>query len=149
MLDRKKIEVRLVKDWDVQEIRSLYRAGGWWNEEWDPENIRKLISASFLFAVVIDHKAGHAVAMGRVISDGYSDAYIQDLVVLPEYRRCGFGQKILSTLVSSCNARGITWIGLIAEPGTEQFYTPAGFSRMEGYIPMLYAGIMKGGEGPA
>jgi ribosomal protein S18 acetylase RimI-like enzyme len=141
-----KVEVRLVKDWNVEEIRALYRAGGWWKEEWDLRHIRDVISGSFAFAVAIDPETGHAVAMGRLISDGASDAYIQDLIVLPEYRRLGIGNEILETLVSFCTGNGILWIGLIAEPGTDNFYIPAGFTRMEGYIPMLFTGKGKGGD---
>jgi aralkylamine N-acetyltransferase len=142
----KNIEIRPVRDWDTGEILQLYRAGGWWKEEWEPEDIRHLVSGSFVFGVGIDHTTGKAIAMGRVISDGVSDAYIQDLVVLPEYRHLGIGHSLLSALVSICRDRGITWIGLIAEPGTGKFYTPAGFSKMEGYIPMLYSGT-GGGDG--
>ncbi len=56
-------------------------------------DLPRLIRGSFLFAVAVDRKTGHAVGMGRVISDGVSDGYIQDLVVLPEYRKTGIGAQ--------------------------------------------------------
>jgi aralkylamine N-acetyltransferase len=142
-------EVLLVKNWDNEDIRSLYREAGWWKEEWDPVHINPLIAGSLAFAVAVDHETGCAVAMGRVISDGTSDAYIQDLVVSKKYRQSGIGRKILTTLVSYCHGRGITWIALIAEPGSEQFYVPSGFERMEGAIPMIFNGKTKGGPGHA
>jgi ribosomal protein S18 acetylase RimI-like enzyme len=76
--------------------------------------------------------------MGRVISDGVSDAYIQDLVVLPTYRSQSIGKKIAQKLIEFCQSKGIVWIGLIAEPGSSQFYTSLGFTTMENHIPMLY-----------
>lgn len=130
--------IRLVHSWDVVEIADLYRAGGWWKEEYDPGELRNLIRGSFLFAVAVDSKTGRAIGMGRVISDGVSDGYIQDLVVLPEYRNTGVGTLIVSTLVKICVERGISWIGLIAEPATEKFYLPFGFHPMEGHTPLLY-----------
>ena len=57
------------------------------------------MSGSLAFAVAIDRETGCAVAMGRAISDGTSDAYIQDLVVKKDYRESGIGRKVLSTLV--------------------------------------------------
>lgn len=126
MMEETDIEVRLVDVWDVETIADLYRAGGWWNEAWDPAGLRDLIAGSFAFAVAIDSAAGRAVGMGRVISDGVSDGYVQDLVVLPGYRGRGIGTMILSTLLNYCKSAGVTWVGLIAEPGTEAFYTESG-----------------------
>ncbi len=138
MAEEAGVEVRLVNVWDVETIADLYRAGGWWNEEWDPAGLDALIAGSFAFAVAVDAVAGRAVGMGRVISDGVSDAYIQDLVVRPEYRGRGVGTMILSALLDYCNSAGVTWVALVAEPGTEAFYTALGFRRMEGHIPMRW-----------
>jgi aralkylamine N-acetyltransferase len=143
----KGIEVRIVKEWDIEAIRHLYRVGGWWKEAWDPEGLRPMIAGSFAFAVGIDKDCGKTVAMGRALSDGVSDAYIQDVIVLSEYRKLGIGRRLVDALVGACESRGIAWIGLIAEPGTENFYIPAGFTRMDGYVPMIYSGAKKrGGE---
>ncbi|MFA6364328.1 GNAT family N-acetyltransferase [Methanoregula sp.] len=132
------ISVSLVRSWDAEEIVALYRAGGWWKDEYDPTEIPRLIGGSFAFVVAADKKSGRAVGMGRAISDGVSDAYIQDLVVLPEYRRRDLGTAMVSLLVAWCREAGISWIALVAEPGSEQFYIPLGFARMEGYIPLIY-----------
>jgi GNAT superfamily N-acetyltransferase len=132
------IAIQLVQTWNEGEIANLYRAGGWWKEEYDQRELPRLIRGSFLFAVAVDRKTGHAVGMGRVISDGVSDGYIQDLVVLPEYRKTGIGAQIVSTLVKKCVERGISWIGLIAEPDTEKFYLPFGFHPMEGHVPLIF-----------
>jgi GNAT superfamily N-acetyltransferase len=132
------IAIRLVHSWNEVEIANLYRAGGWWKEEYDPNELPRLIQGSFLFAVAVNIKTGQAVGMGRVISDGVSDGYIQDLVVLPEYRKTGIGTRIVSSLVKKCIELGISWIGLIAEPDTEKFYLPFGFHPMEGHTPLIF-----------
>ncbi len=116
----------------------LYRAAGWWKEEMDANRINDLIRGSFLFAVAIDISTGRAVGMGRVISDGIADAYIQDLVVQDDWRCWGVGKMILSTLLEGCKFRKITWIGLIAEPGKEEFYEALGFAPMHEHVPMLF-----------
>ncbi|MCK9631439.1 MAG: GNAT family N-acetyltransferase [Methanoregula sp.] len=132
------VVIRIVDAWDQEEIVHLYRAGGWWKDGYDPGSLHDLIRGSFAFAVAIDIKTGHAIGMGRVLSDGISDGYIQDLVVLPEYRKQGIGKEIVTALVGHCTRAGISWIGLIAEPGTESFYQPLGFQPMKGHIPLLW-----------
>jgi len=134
------IFVKIVQSWNEFEIADLYRAGGWWKEEYRSEELPHLIRGSFLFAVAIEQKTGRAVGMGRIISDGVSDGYIQDLVVLPAFRNLGVGSKIISELVKTGREKGLTWIALVAEPGTEEFYQPLGFNKMDGYVPMILKG---------
>src|SRR5271157_270094 len=111
--------IRLVDSWVEEDIVHLYRAGRWWKEEYNPRSINDLIRGSFAFAVAIDRMSGHAIGMGRIISDGVSDGYLQDLVILPEFRHRSIGRKIVTALLEKCQDAGISWIGLIAEPDTE------------------------------
>ena len=136
--------VDLVRSWQEGQIVDLYRDAGWWKEEMDASRINDLIRGSFLFAVAIDISTGRAVGMGRVISDGIADAYIQDLVVHGDWRSWGVGKMILTTLLEECKFRKITWIGLIAEPGKEEFYRSLGFAPMPGHVPMLFHEEAKG-----
>jgi GNAT superfamily N-acetyltransferase len=131
------IRIDLVRSWREEEIVDLYRTAGWWKEEMDAARINDLILGSFLFAVAIDISTGRAVGMGRVISDGIADGYIQDLVVQSNRRSWGVGSMIVARLLEECRKRKITWIGLIAEPGKEDFYRELGFLPMPGHVPML------------
>ena len=134
------IVVTIVTAWDAGEIAALYRAGGWWKEEHRAEDLPTLIRGSFAFAVATEAETGRAIGMGRVIADGVSDGYIQDVVVLPEFRKSGVGREIVSVLTGHCLRSGITWIALIAQPGTEKFYLPLGFRVMEAHVPLIYRG---------
>jgi len=134
------ITVMIVRSWDEEEIAALYKAGWWWKEEYNTEDLPQLILGSFAFAVATEGKTGRAVGMGRVIADGVSDGYIQDLVILPEFRQSGVGKRIVTALVDRCLQSGITWIGLIAEPETEKFYCQLGFQSMERHIPLIFRG---------
>lgn len=137
-MDEKEFEVKIVKNWPKDEIVNLYKAGGWWKESYDKSGIKHLIKGSFAFAVVVEKKTGKAVGMGRLLSDGVSDAYIQDLVVLKEYRRKGIGNYLVNELVNYCKSKKIMWIGLIAEPNQDNFYEKFGFKKMKSYVPMKY-----------
>lgn len=135
---RSAIALYAVTEWDTEEIVHLYREAGWWDENYDAGNIPAIILGSHRFVVAVDERTGSAVGMGRTISDGVSDAYIQDLVVLRQYRRCRIGVEIVRHLIDLCAEDGIGWIGLIAEPGSDPFYERIGFQPMIQYIPMLY-----------
>jgi len=130
-------EVRIVKDWPARELVALYKAGGWWKDCYDPADLPHLIKGSFAFAVAVEKSTGKAVGMGRAISDGASDAYIQDMVVLPGYRMNGVGRMLVEVLVTRLKKNEINWIGLIAEDGSEGFYSKLGFGPFKGK-PMLY-----------
>lgn len=139
MID-KNIEIKFVKNWSEDDIVKLYKAGGWWKEHYDKSALKSLIQGSFAFAVVIDNKNNKTIGMGRILSDGISDAYIQDLVILPEYRKKGIGKKLVKKLIRYCKLKKIYWIALIAEPNQDTFYKNIGFKTMEKYVPMKYHG---------
>ena len=139
-----RVDIRAVTSWDTDEIISLYRSAGWWHEEKDdPAQIPGIIRGSLAFVLAVDRRSGKAVGMGRAISDGVADAYIQDLVVLPGCRGRGIGTAILRRILAVCRERGIGWIALIAEGGTGDFYREQGFVVEEGDLSMMYRG---GGE---
>ena len=131
-------EIKFVNTWPEDEIVKLYKAGGWWKDFYNKAGIKHLIVGSFAFAVVIEKNTGKTIGMGRILSDGVSDAYIQDLVILPECRGKGIGAELVKTLVDYCKAKGIIWIGLIAEPDQDGFYSTIGFKQMKKYVPMKY-----------
>ena len=121
----------------IREITDLYREQGWWQagDNENPQLIPRLIAGSHCFVIAL--KEDDIVGMGRAISDGVSDAYIQDLTVRREYRNQGIGLRILQTLLERLRDDGLHWIGLIAEPGSFDVYRRAGFQEMSACIPML------------
>ena len=118
-------------------IAGLYRAQGWRQASDDdsPQWIRKLVAGSHCFVVALEGE--DIVGMGRAISDGISDAYIQDLTVRSNRRNQGIGSRILRTILERLHADGLRWIGLIAEPGSSNLYRLAGFREMPAAVPML------------
>lgn len=120
----------------IRQITSLYRMAGWWEKESDdPALVAAIVSGSHFF--MIAETDGEIVAMGRAISDGASDAYIQDLTVKNGCRGEGIGAGIVERLVARLRDEGIHWIGLVAEKGSLEFYTRLGFEKMAGSEPMI------------
>ncbi len=128
------IRCDVVTEAPVEEILALYEAAGWW-EGGDPAEIRGIVQGSLVFVVAVEN--GRIVGMGRALSDGVSDAWIQDVAVLPSHRRRGIGAAVVQRVTEACLARGVTWVGLVAETGTEHFYGAIGYGRMTG-TPMRY-----------
>lgn len=132
------VQYQVVTSVPVEAVVALYQAGGWWHES--PENrsrIPAMIRGSYGF-MIARLPAGDIIAMGRVISDGASDAYIQDVVVLPAYRGQGIGGELIRRLTAYCREHHIGWIGLVAEPGTTDFYKRMGYHVLNGYQAMLH-----------
>lgn len=120
----------------LQQIIALYRMEEWWTEgPDDPDLVARIIAGSHCFMIATS--LGEIVGMGRAISDGASDAYIQDVTVKKNYRRRGIGSRIIAQLIERLHRDGLYWIGLIAEKNSYRFYEPLGFKIMPNAVPML------------
>ena len=131
-------EYEAVSSAPVEEIVELYKAAGWWQESPEARAVIPAMIRGSLCFMVARSLEGRIIGMARVISDGHSDAYIQDVVVLDDYRGQGIGRELVRRLTQFCLARKIAWIGLVAEPGTQGLYEELGYGPLAGYQPMLY-----------
>jgi spermidine synthase len=132
-----RIEIRTLQRASREEILRLYREAGWCEtgEEDNTRWIGRLLAGSLCALGAFE--GGKLVGMGRAISDGACDAYVQDVIVLPSRRGRGIGGKILQEILKFVRGRGCRWVGLIARPGSEGFYRQAGFRVMPGHRAML------------
>lgn len=123
----------------LHSIVELYRQAGWWpdSEAEDYLRLTRLVKQSHCFAVALAD--GELIGMGRAISDGVSDAYVQDVVVNQAWRGRGVGSHIVSRIVARLQDDGLGWIGLIAERGSSPFYEKFGFKEMANSRPMLFS----------
>ncbi|MEW5734092.1 MAG: GNAT family N-acetyltransferase [Thermodesulfobacteriota bacterium] len=124
-------------DETAEDIRRLYQGQGWWEPGDEAASIPRIIRGSHCFAVA--RMNGKIVGMGRAISDGASDAYIQDVVVEPGFRNERLGSRIIQAIVDRLSADRVGWIALVAEEGSQPFYERLGFRPMKGCVPMRYA----------
>jgi len=119
----------------LQGIITIYRAHGWWKPSDKPALLKRIIKGSHCFAVA--ELDGRIIGIGRAISDGASDAYIQDMAVLKTERGSGAGSAILAAIMKRLNKDGVKWVGLIAQDNSEYFYCKAGFKTLKNAAPML------------
>lgn len=124
-------ELSVISPEVAEEMTELYRQAGWLAPEESGAFIPRAMAGSAVVLGAFD--GSRLIGMGRAISDGVSDAYIQDIAVSPDYRRRGIGGEIVRRIVAALQAHGIDWIGLVGEPGTEHFYEELGFVRKPGH----------------
>ena len=96
-----------------------------------------------LFSVVVLTEDSVPIGGCRVLGDGVTALYLQDLVVAPKYRRHGVGTKIVELVFSWIAAKAApgALVGLLAAPGTESFFAKLGFAARPAEAPgMVLAG---------
>ena len=128
------IEYRIETRFDTPLLRAaaeLYRLAGWVAEDDSCGFLKAALENSC--AVCVAYSDGQLCGMGRALGDHVSDAYIQDVVVAPEFRRRGIGGGIVRALAAELRRQGVDWIGLVGAPGTEKFYRDLGLTAPAGY----------------
>lgn len=122
---------------ELRRITTLYREAGWWWEEGEHLDFaERLIAGSFCFYVAEFKR--EIIGIGRAISDGVSDAYIQDVTVALNRRGEGIGTALVQAILAFLDRHGVDWIGVIAENGSHPFYEKLGLAPMINATPMLY-----------
>lgn len=80
-----------------EEILPLYEAVGWSNYTRRPDMLRRAFENSLFIAAA--YQENRLVGLVRVVGDGASIVYIQDLLVLPTYQRQGVGSALLQMVL--------------------------------------------------
>jgi len=122
-------------DEQLRQVIALYREAGWWGgDPDDPPRVGRMVAGSHCFAVA--DEAGRIVGMGRAISDGTSDAWIQDVTVTAACRRRGIATALVRMICRRLRGDGLDWIALVAENRSAPLYRPLGFEPMADAQPM-------------
>ena len=64
------------------------------------------------------------------VSNGVTDAYIQDLMVHPAYQGRGIGTELMNKMISHLKDKRIYMISVVYEENLKPFYERFGFSNM-------------------
>jgi ribosomal protein S18 acetylase RimI-like enzyme len=77
--------------------------------------------------VVSAYNVNKLVASGRIVSDGFIQCFICEMIVLPEYQNQGLGKRIMENLLNHCKSKNIRWVQLACAKGKKAFYEKFGF----------------------
>ncbi len=94
-----------------------------------PDQAAAALEGSWCAVHVVHEEEGRPVGMGRVIGDGGWYFHLVDLAVLPEHRRRGLGDLILTALVTHIKheAPSGAFVNLLADPPGRRLYSRHGF----------------------
>lgn len=106
---------------DAADVRRLYDGAGWW-PDWGVTGIQRAIDATIGVGAWDGERL---VGFSRALSDGEHRAYIEDVVIDPDFRGRGIGEKLVAMLVQQLNDVHIT--SLFCEPERVDFYSRNGF----------------------
>ncbi|MBN7821038.1 GNAT family N-acetyltransferase [Bowmanella yangjiangensis] len=113
------------------EYRHLRALVGWSNDLDEQSMIGSLTNS--LYHVTLRNN-DQLVGMARVVGDGYMYFYIQDVVVHPDWQRCGIGHLLMEKVedfLKLAAGPGAT-VGLFAAKGKEGFYRDYGYLERTG-----------------
>lgn len=112
-----------------EEILPLYQSVGWTLYAANPAGLRRAFAGSLaVWAAYVD---GKLVGICRIVGDGESILYVQDLLVRPSHQRQGIGRKLLQTAVAAYPHVRQKLLLTDDTPETKAFYRAAGFSPAE------------------
>ncbi|MGK0715848.1 GNAT family N-acetyltransferase [Leucobacter sp. W1153] len=99
-----------------------------WQSHFDDHLRTASLSASLAGVVFIDEIDG-AVGMARAVGDGWQYAYIQDVIVHPDYEGQGIATKLVERLVELLRPQGKAelFLGLFASEEAVSVYESLGF----------------------
>lgn len=118
--------IKEYKEYHENEILKLYQSVGWTNYVNNPEMLKNAYENSLkIYAAYMNDKMAGII---RVVGDGFSVVFIQDLLVYPEYQRKGIGKALLEKILSEY--KDVYQKHLLTDntEKTIQFYKSIGFT---------------------
>ncbi len=119
------ISLRQYLGYNEQEIVELYRSVEWANYVNNPVMLENAYKNS-LFALGV-YVGGDLAGIIRVVGDGSSIIYIQDIIVHPRYQRKGIGSRLLKEILEKYKDVYQKVLLTENEQRTVEFYKSMGF----------------------
>lgn len=122
------MEIRVYQTYNEGEILSLYNSVGWTAYTAHPEVLHKGFDHSLL--TLAAYEGEQLLGIIRVVGDGYTIVFVQDLLVFPEHQRKGIGSALLQAVLNQY--RHVRQIELATDrtQKTIAFYKSMGFQEM-------------------
>ena len=123
----------------LEDVLHLYQAVGWTNYTNQPQMLEQALSHSLVIYLALDGDA--VVGLIRLVGDGFSSVFVQDLIVLPSYQRQGIGSLLMKEALK--DYKDAYQVQLVTEETEKnvRFYRSMGFEVLSTYdcIGMTWA----------
>ncbi|VJA80560.1 GNAT family acetyltransferase [Streptococcus pneumoniae] len=115
----------------LEDVLHLYQAVGWTNYTHQTEMLEQALSHSLVIYLALDGDA--VVGLIRLVGDGFSSVFVQDLIVLPSYQRQGIGSSLMKEALG--NFKEAYQVQLVTEETEKNvgFYRSMGFEILSTY----------------
>ena len=115
----------------LEDVLHLYQAVGWTNYTNQPQMLKQALSQSLVIYLALDGDA--VVGLIRLVGDGFSSVFVQDLIVLPSYQRQGIGRSLMKEALE--DYKDAYQVQLVIEQTEKNvgFYRSLGFEILSTY----------------
>lgn len=120
------ISIKEYQTYNESEILSLYTSVGWTNYTNHPEMLKNAYANSL--KTLGAYEKEKLIGIIRVVGDGHSVVFIQDLLVYPEYQRQGIGTALLKQILQDYKHVYQKHLFTDNTEKTIQFYKSLGFT---------------------
>ena len=125
------IKITKERSVSIDDVLHLYQAVGWTNYTNQPQMLEQALTHSL--AIYLAHDGEEIVGLVRLVGDGFSSVFIQDLIVLPSYQRQGIGSNLMKEALA--DYKDAYQIQLATEQTEKNlgFYRSLGFESLSTY----------------
>ena len=115
----------------LEDVLHLYQAVGWTNYTNQPQMLEQALPHSL--AVYLAFDGEKIVGLIRLVGDGFSSVFVQDLIVLPSYQRQGIGSALMKEALE--DYKDAYQVQLVTEQTEKNvgFYRSIGFETLSTY----------------
>lgn len=123
------IAIKEYENYNETEILELYKSVGWSGYYDHPETLKAAFEGSL--CILGAYAGGELVGLCRVVGDGSTVVFLQDILVKPKYQRQGIGRRLIAAVLEKY--RHVRQLHLMTDdlPATVGFYKAVGFTPVE------------------
>jgi len=115
----------------IDDVLHLYQAVGWTNYTNQPQMLAQALTHSL--AIYLAHDGEKIVGLVRLVGDGFSSVFVQDLIVLPSYQRQGIGSTLMKQALSDYKDAYQVQLATEETEKTLGFYRSLGFETLSSF----------------
>jgi len=119
----------------VAQLHSLYE-GEWWSKGRTLDDTRRCVAGSQVCFAIIDG-TDRLVAFARVLTDFVFKALVFDVIVAPECRGEGLGDRVMTSVLQHDRLRQVRHVELYCLPEMLDYYRRLGFSEQVGAVRLM------------
>lgn len=115
----------------IDDVLPLYQAVGWTNYTNQPQMLEQSLAHSL--ATYLARDGEEIVGVVRLVGDGFSSVFVQDLIVLPSYQRQGIGSALMEKALGDFKDAYQVQLATDESEKTLGFYRSLGFETLSTY----------------